>query len=68
MLGYFLQLERQRRVIQAMLASLFLTVANFYTGGLPPQAGATIPSELAPERRGTAIGFNVFAAAMIGTF
>ena len=25
-------------------------------------------SELVPEQRGTAIGFNVFAAAMIGTF
>ena len=30
--------------------------------------GATIPSELVPERRGGAIGFNVFVAAMVGTF
>jgi MFS family permease len=45
-----------------------LTVANFCIGGLSPLVGATIPSELAPLRRGTLIGFNVFIAAMIGTF
>jgi predicted MFS family arabinose efflux permease len=45
-----------------------LTLANFCIGGLSPLVGATMQSELVPEQRGTAIGFNVFAAAMIGTF
>ena len=45
-----------------------LTLANFCIGGLSPLVGATIPSELVPLQRGTAIGFNVFVAAMIGTF
>jgi MFS family permease len=45
-----------------------LTLANFCIGGVSPLVGATIPSELAPERRGATIGFNVFVAAMIGTF
>jgi MFS family permease len=45
-----------------------LTLANFCIGGLSPLVGATIPSELVPERRGTVIGFNVFVAALVGTF
>ena len=45
-----------------------LTLANFCIGGLSPVVGATIPSELVPNRRGTAIGFNVFVAALVGTF
>jgi predicted MFS family arabinose efflux permease len=47
---------------------LTLTIANFCIGGLSPLVGATIPSELVPERRGSTIGFNVFVAAMVGTF
>jgi MFS family permease len=47
---------------------LVLTIANLCIGGLSPLVGATIPSELVPERRGTAIGFNVFVAALVGTF
>jgi predicted MFS family arabinose efflux permease len=47
---------------------LALTLANFCIGGLSPLVGATIPSELVPERRGSTIGFNVFVAAIVGTF
>ena len=47
---------------------LVLTIANFCIGGLSPLVGATIPSELVPERRGSTIGFNVFVAAIVGTF
>jgi predicted MFS family arabinose efflux permease len=47
---------------------LDLTIANFCIGGLSPLVGATMPSELVPERRGSTIGFNVFVAAMVGTF
>jgi MFS family permease len=47
---------------------LVLTIANFCIGGLSPLVGATIPSELVPERRGSTIGFNVFVAAVVGTF
>jgi MFS family permease len=47
---------------------LDLTLANFCIGGLSPLVGATMPSELVPERRGSTIGLNVLVAALVGTF
>jgi MFS family permease len=47
---------------------VILTIANFCIGGVSPIVGATMPSELVPDRRGTVIGFNVFVAALVGTF
>jgi MFS family permease len=49
------------------VAIALLTIANFGIGGISSILGATILSEHVPDRRGAAIGVNVFFAAVVGT-
>jgi MFS family permease len=53
--------------LQTVLLMVPLALANAGVSGIATIVGATMLSELVPERRGTAIGLNTFFGAMVGT-
>jgi MFS family permease len=49
------------------LPAVLLAVASAGASGIASIVGATMLSELVPEQRGAAIGFNTFSGAILGT-